>query len=123
MTNQSAAIAAVAKKKCISLVTHKKDGTGVPSPIWFNVIGDTIVVTSPRDAWKVKRIRNNPRVEFATCTQRGRVTGPSFSGAARILPDSAYDDIAKAKSRRYFMFRLIKLKHRDQVAIEITPDR
>ena len=122
MTSQSAAIAAIAKKKCISLTTYKKDGTAVPAPIWFNVIADKIVVTTPRDSWKVKRIRNNPRVEFATCTQRGRVTGPSFSGAARVLPDSDYAAVTKAKTRRYFMFRFIKLKHRDQVVIEITPD-
>lgn len=122
MSNRSSSIEAVAKRKCISLVTFKRDGTAVPSPIWFNVINNTIVVTSPSDAWKVKRIRNNPRVEFATCTQRGRVTGPYFSGTARILPDSAYEAVAKAKQRRYFAFRIIKLWHRDQVAIEVTPD-
>ena len=122
MTSQSAAIEAIAKKKCISLTTYKKDGTAVPAPIWFNVIGDKFVVTTPRDSWKLKRVANNPRVEFATSTQRGRVTGPSFSGTARVLPDSDYAAVAKAKTRRYFMFRFIKLKHRDQVAIEITPD-
>lgn len=122
MTNQSTAIAAVAKKKCISLATFKKDGSRVEAPVWFNVIDEKIVITTPRDAWKVKRIINNPRVEFATCTQRGRVTGPFFWGTARVLPDSDLARVIAVKKRRYFAFRLIKLVHRDQVAIEITPD-
>ncbi|MFM8894687.1 MAG: pyridoxamine 5'-phosphate oxidase family protein, partial [Actinomycetales bacterium] len=97
-------------------------GTRVEAPVWFNLIDDKIVVTTPRDAWKVKRVMNNPRVEFAVCTQRGRVTGPFFTGSARVLPDSAMAPIIAAKKRRYFAFRFIKRVHRDQVAIEITPD-
>ncbi len=121
MTTASKAISAVGHKKCISLTTFKRDGSAVAAPVWFNVIGDKIVVTTPRDAWKVKRVTNDPRVEFATCTQRGRVTGPTFTGTARVLPDGDYPAVEAAKKRRYFSFRLIKLVHRDQVAIEITP--
>ena len=123
MAQQETAIAAIAKKKCISLGTFKKDGTRVASPVWFNVINDKIIVTTPREAWKVVRIGNDPRVDFATCTQRGRVTGPTFTGRARIVPDSELGPIMAAKTRRYFAFRFIKLVHRDQVALEITPDQ
>ena len=122
MSTQQHATIALAKKKCISLTTFKRDGSAVCAPVWFNVIGDTIAVTTPRDSWKVKRIERNPRVEFAACTQRGRVTGATFTGTARILPDHEYAPIEAAKKRRYFSFRIIRLVHRDQVAIEITPD-
>lgn len=121
MTNTSRALTAVGMKKCISLTTFKKDGSGVAAPVWFNIMNDKIVVTTPRDSWKVRRVHNTPRVEFATCTQRGRVTGATFAGTARILPDSELPRIMRAKKRRYFAFRIISKFHRDQVAIEITP--
>lgn len=95
----------MAKKKCVSLATFKRDGTRVEAPIWFNVIDDRIVVSTPRDAWKVKRVMNNPRVEFAVCTQRGWVTGPFFTGSARVLPDSAMASMP-ATSKRQLQHRL-----------------
>lgn len=125
MSSNSQAINAIATKKCISMTTFKKDGTAVASPIWFNVIGDKIFVTTPRATWKVKRVGNNPRVEFATCTQRGKVTGPTFTGTARVIPDSELAPVLRAKRRRYLSARFIQLmpSTRDQVAIEITPDQ
>lgn len=124
MTNESDPIAAVADARCLALTTFKRDGTAVTTPIWFNVLGGTLVVTTPRTAWKVKRVANNPRVTFATCTQRGKVTGPVFSGRARVLPDAELRPVMAAKRRRYRSARFIQLLpgNSDQVAIGITPD-
>lgn len=124
MTNESDPIAAVADARCLALTTFKRDGTAVTTPIWFNVLGGTLVVTTPRTAWKVKRVANNPRVTFATCTQRGKVTGPVFSGRARVLPDAELGPVMAAKRRRYRSARFIQLLpgNSDQVAIGITPD-
>ena len=118
-------IAAVATARCIALTTFRRDGTPVVTPVWFNVIDDRILVTTPRSAWKVQRISRDSRVEYATCTQRGKVTGPVFTGRARILPDSEIAPVLAAKRRRYPTARIIQLfgKARDQVGIEITPDR
>ena len=69
----------------ISLETFKKNGDGVKTPVWF-VLHDTVVyVYTEADSWKVKRIRNNPRVRLALCTVRGRVTGPWLNGTAAII--------------------------------------
>lgn len=121
--SHSAAIAAVHDEKCISLITFKRDGSRVATPIWLNVINDRIYVTTESTSWKLKRVTNNPRVEFAACTQRGKVTGPVFTGTARVLSKSEIDPVLAAKKRRYFLFRIIQLFRSDQVAIEITPDR
>ena len=51
------------------------------------------------------------------------VTGPVFTGTARVLSKSEIDPVLAAKKRRYFLFRIIQLFRSDQVAIEITPDR
>jgi PPOX class probable F420-dependent enzyme len=37
------------------------------------------------DSGKYKRIRNNPTVNVAPCNARGKITGPEFTGRARIL--------------------------------------
>ena len=117
-------VAAVARAKCLALTTFKRDGTAVATPIWFNVIDGKILVTTPASSWKVKRVTNNPKVTFATCTQRGKVTGPTFTGTARVLPQEELAPVLKAKRRRYFSARFIQLLPgaRDQAAIEIVAD-
>ena len=122
MNSSAKAITEISSAKCISLTTFKRDGTKVSTPIWFNVMGGKIYVTTEPSAWKVKRIANNPRVEFAVCNQRGKVTGQSFSGVARILAPVELAPVIAAKKRRYATFRLIHLFKKDQVAIEITPN-
>lgn len=122
MNNNTKAIREISYSKCISLTTFKRDGTKISTPIWFNVIGEKIYVTTESGAWKVKRIVNNPSVEFAVCTQRGRVTGQTFGGTAKIVPPAELAAVIAAKKRRYATFRLIHLIKKDQVAIEITPN-
>lgn len=122
MNHQPSSIGEIKNSKCISLTTFKKDGTKVSTPIWFNVIDGKIYVTTEPSAWKVKRITNNPNVEFAVCTQRGKVTGTTFAGTARILAPVELAAVIAAKKRRYLTFRLIHLFKKDQVAIEITPN-
>jgi len=81
-----------------------------------------IYVTTESGAWKVKRIANNPNVEFAVCTQRGKVTEQTFGGTARILDSVEQASVIAAKKRRYITFRLIHLVKKDQVAVEIIPN-
>jgi hypothetical protein len=121
MNGHPHALSEIGNVKCIALTTFKQDGTKISTPIWFNVIAGKIYVTTEPGAWKVKRIANNPNVEFAACTQRGKVTGQSFSGTARILAQVELAPVIAAKKRRYISFRLIHLFKKDQVAIEITP--
>ena len=71
--------------KYISLETLKKNGQPVKTPVWFVLQDDKLYVYTEADSWKVKRIRNNPRVRVALCTIRGRVTGPWHEGTASIV--------------------------------------
>ena len=124
MPVESDPIATVAKARCLALTTFKRDGTAVTTPIWFNVLHGKLVVTTPATAWKVKRVANNPRVTFATCSQRGKVTGPVFTGTARVLPKDELGPVMVAKKKRYFLARLVTALpgKKDQVAVEISPD-
>lgn len=72
-------------EKYISLETFKKNGQGVKTPIWFAESDGVFYVYTLADSWKVKRIRNNPKVRIATCTMRGKVTGEWVDATAKIL--------------------------------------
>jgi PPOX class probable F420-dependent enzyme len=68
------------------IVTFKRDGEAVPTPVWFGLDheGRLYFRTGP-DVAKVRRIRNDPRVLVAPCTVRGKPLGPSIEGTARVL--------------------------------------
>jgi len=71
-------------KYCL-LVTYKRSGEPVPTPVWFGLSQGTVYVRSEADAAKVARIRREHRVRLAPCTVRGRPLGPSAEGLARVL--------------------------------------
>src|SRR5450432_4713756 len=73
-------------QKYVSLVTLRKNGAEVKTPVWFAEEGGKLYVMTRSDSGKYKRIRNNPQVKLAPCTMRGKITGPDFAATARILP-------------------------------------
>jgi len=62
----------VAKAQYVLLTTFTKDGRPKPTPVWAAPDGDRLLVISEGKSWKVKRIRNTPRVTLAVCDIRGR---------------------------------------------------
>jgi PPOX class probable F420-dependent enzyme len=90
------------------LVTFKRDGTPMPTPVWFGLADNKLYVRSSIDTAKLKRIRNDPHVRVGPCTLRGKATGPLTEGRARILgpEDEAQAEAAIAanygKSRDVF---------------------
>ncbi len=74
-----------ANQKYLNLESFKKDGTGVATPLWFAEKDGTIYIYTLADAWKVKRIRNNPRVRIAPCDMRGKLKGNWVEAQARIV--------------------------------------
>src|SRR5258708_13420224 len=73
-------------QKYISLTTVRKSGEKVATPVWFGEDGDKLYVMTIGTMGKVKRIRNNPLVEVAPCTIRGKLTGAKFFAPPRIHP-------------------------------------
>jgi PPOX class probable F420-dependent enzyme len=78
--------ASLADHKYALLVTYRRDGRGVPTPVWFGCDErDRVYFDTEEAAGKVKRIRNNPQVRLAPCDLRGKPLGPPAVGVARIL--------------------------------------
>lgn len=78
------------KTRQIVLVTFKRSGEAMPSPINHGVADGKIYVRTDASTGKVKRIRNNPRVVVAPSNLRGKPKGPAVAGVARILPESEH---------------------------------
>lgn len=83
-------------ERYISLVTFKRTGTPVATPVWFAEVAGRYYVFSEGDAWKVKRLRRNPAVRAAPCRVLGTVTGEWVDGSGRIVEDRAL--IARAEA-------------------------
>jgi PPOX class probable F420-dependent enzyme len=105
-------------QKYICLITFRRTGDAVSTPVWFAEKNDKLYVKTRRDAGKCKRIRNNPRVRVAPCTIRGKVTGPEFEAYARILPDENSADARSVIEKKYWMARL-SLSNKLNVYLEI----
>lgn len=91
----------LAKAQYILLTTFTKDGRAKPTPIWTAVDGDRLLAITQGNSWKVKRIRNTPRVTMATCTMRGRPTSDAVEGTAALLDKSDTGTVYDAIGKRY----------------------
>ncbi|HKS72362.1 MAG TPA: PPOX class F420-dependent oxidoreductase [Terriglobales bacterium] len=109
----------IAGQKYLSLGTFRKNGNAVRTPIWFGEQNDRLYVMTRPDSGKCKRIRNNPQVQLAPCTMRGRITGPEFAAKARILPESDTAWARKSINRKYWLARIPFLWSKDNVCLEI----
>jgi hypothetical protein len=111
---------AIAGQKYISLVTFRKTGIAVPTPVWFGEKGGKLYVMSRNDSGKYKRIRNSSRVRIAPCTMRGKVTGPELPATASILSPEAWPAARKTLARKYWLMRVPFFWSKKNVFIEIS---
>ena len=93
--------AEVAKSDYILLTTFTKDGRPKPTPIWAAPDEDRLVVITQEKSWKVKRIRNTPRVMIAACDVRGNPKGEAVEATAAILGKSRTGAVYDAIGKRY----------------------
>lgn len=91
----------VSKAQYVLLTTFTKDGRPKPTPIWIARDGDRAVVITEKNSWKVKRIRNTPRVTLAVCDMRGKVKGETIEAVATVLDDSQTESVYQAINKRY----------------------
>jgi len=106
-------------QKYISLTTFRKSGVAVPTPVWFGEEDDKLYVMTRSDSGKYKRIRNNPQVQIAPCTVRGKITGPEFDAKARILPPEDWPRARKTIAKKYWLARIPFFWSKKNVYVEI----
>jgi PPOX class probable F420-dependent enzyme len=92
----------VIKSKYLLLTTFTKDGRPKPTAIWGVPDGDRLLVITDDESWKVKRIRNTPRVTLAKSGSLGKPKSDEVEGVARVLPKSETRQVYNAVLRRYW---------------------
>jgi PPOX class probable F420-dependent enzyme len=113
-------------KYCL-LVTYKRSGEAVPTPVWFGLGGGKLYVRSDAEVAKAKRIRNDPRVRVAPCTARGKPLGPPAEGRARVLDQHDDSELAEVALRtnyglgRKLYERAGEALRNETIYLEITP--
>jgi hypothetical protein len=105
--------------KYIDLVTFRKTGVPVHTPVWFAEGDDRLYIFTNPNAGKMKRIRNNPRVEIAPSTIRGKPRGNHVAAVARIVADQ--QAAREAIRRKYWLARIPWLWSKDSVYLELLP--
>ena len=112
MQDDAAALAkTLGDAEFVSLITYKRDGTPVGSAMWIASDGGDLVAWTPADAWKVKRVRRDPRVVVIRSSRMGKVdpVDPELLCTAVVEESpTAVADVEQLIRRKYgLQFRVI----------------
>lgn len=91
----------VAKADYVLLTTFTRDGRPKPTAIWAVPDGDRLLAITQAKSWKVKRIRNTPRVTVAVCDRSGNPKSEEVDAVAAILDQSSVARVYDGIGRRY----------------------
>ena len=116
----------------IVLTTFRKNGQGVTTPLAFAFNEGKLLLCTWEKFWKVKRMKNNPNVEFAPAKARMgsskyTVIGKTIRGVARFLKGEEAKVANRLLRKKYgffkytLVFSLISLVSGNLVYFEITP--
>jgi uncharacterized protein len=107
-------LARLRNAKTVLLTTYKRDGTPVDTPVSIAFAGDRAFFRSYDKAGKTKRLRNNPQVQLAASTLRGRPAGPPVHACAILLDGEQARIAARAPARRHRVLQglLVPVAHR-----------
>ncbi|GEA87143.1 PPOX class F420-dependent oxidoreductase [Cellulomonas cellasea] len=123
---------ALGDERFVSLTTFRRTGEPVSTPVWVVRDGDELLVTTPDDSGKVKRLRHTPRVELRPCGRGGSVPDGAVPvpGDARLVTDDAeVERLSDLFAERYgleyraFMLveRLAARRQKPRVIVRISP--
>ena len=126
LTPMALTFADVAKANYVLLTTFTKDGRPKPTAVWAVPDGDRLLIVTVAESWKVKRIRNTPRVTVAKCDMRGNPQSEAVEATAAILDQSqlgaVYDGIGKRYGligKTFNFFSKLRGGMRNNLALEI----
>ncbi|ARX81705.1 MULTISPECIES: PPOX class F420-dependent oxidoreductase [Streptomyces] len=91
----------LADGKYLLVTSYRKDGTGVPTPVWVVRDGDALGIWTVTDSWKVKRIRRRTDVLVGPCDLRGNPTGAQVPATAEICDATTTARYRRLIARKY----------------------
>ena len=103
----------IADEKYVALTTYKRNGEAKSLPVWIADLGDgTIGFTTASSSYKVKRLRNDPRVLLQPSDNRGTVVDGSepVSGTADVVQGADFERVRdRIKAKYGVQFTLISM--------------
>lgn len=120
-------LAQFANQKYLNLESYRKNGEGVRTPLWFVEDNGSLYFYTVAHSYKVKRIRNNPRVRVAPCNARGKVKGEWVDATARRLDAAEARRADDLLNRKYGLFKrtlnfLAKIRGHERAAFALRLD-
>lgn len=102
-----AKLAQFAGQKYLNLESFRKNGQGVRTPLWFAAGDAVLYFYTVAHSYKVKRLRNNPRVRVAPCDIRGKIKGEWVAASARLLEGDEARHADALLNRKYGLFKRV----------------
>jgi PPOX class probable F420-dependent enzyme len=126
-TTSSAGDLALSDARFIALVTFRRTGEPVSTPVLFVADGDRLLVRTARDTGKLKRLAHTSTVLVVPSDSRGRWLGRPVSGQAHALGPDAVRPALALLHRRYRiagpLFSAVRrLRGQRDVIVEIVLD-
>ena len=110
----------------MSLITSRKSGQPVPTPVWFAQDGDHLYVMTMRSSGKVKRISHTSQVSVAPCTRMGDPLGQAVAAVAHLALEHERATADRALEYKYGeqkkMFDARLADATERVYLIITPE-
>ena len=75
----------LADEQFVLLTTFRRDGRGVPTPVWVAPLDGGLGVWTVAGSGMVTRIGRDGRVTVAPCDRRGTPLGAPVPGQARLV--------------------------------------
>lgn len=100
----------VSAAKYVLLTTYTKDGRAKPAAVWAAPENGELLVWTETTSWKVRRIRNTPRVTLAVCDVRGKVRSAEIEGTARVLDSEGTERARAAITAKYGLVGWVLVK-------------
>jgi uncharacterized protein len=113
-------------RQCL-LVTFKRSGEPVPTPVNFGLSDDgKLYFRSEPHVAKIRRLRRNPHVRVCPCSFRGKPVGPLVEARARVLPESENEHADSVIESNYRADMRIIERGYDRIGVpmvyvEVTP--
>jgi PPOX class probable F420-dependent enzyme len=95
------------RQSYLNLETYRRTGQAMPTPVWFVEDGGAYYVRTMRDAGKVKRVRNTPRVRIMPCGQRGEPRGEWVEGRAIVVGEAESQRIDGLLTKKYGLLKRV----------------
>lgn len=100
-TAQTSSFDLLRDQQYMNLITFRKSGEAIATPVWFVQDGARLYVVTAANAGKVKRVRNNARVDVGPSDRAGKPLGATMPARAHELPAAEHSRADALLTQKY----------------------